>query len=67
MRCFICDSTLSEETIHWNHDHGDWEPCPECLLAIAEVFEDPLDEEEISRILEMEDEEGFYEMDDDFP
>lgn len=59
MRCHICNSTLGESEVKFNKDHNDWEPCQTCLLAIAEIFEDPLDEEEIDRSLE-EELENYY-------
>jgi len=51
MRCAICDAALNEDTISWNHDHKEWDPCPDCLRAIDEVFNTNYDEEEITRIL----------------
>ena len=36
MRCHICDRLISEPV--YNRDHGEWEPCKECL----EVIEDTL-------------------------
>ena len=53
MKCFICDKELKTEEIIWNTLADEWEPCPECLLVISEVFND-LDEEEITSILEFE-------------
>lgn len=38
MRCNICDKEL--ETVHFNRDHGDFDPCPECLEIIENVFSD---------------------------
>lgn len=54
MRCAICDATLSPESVQWSHTHNDWEPCPSCLVAISEVFNTDMDEEEITRVLEDE-------------
>ena len=51
MHCFICDSMLTEDTISWNHQHGDWDPCPDCLRVIDEVFNTSYDEEQITQIL----------------
>ena len=44
MRCAICDATLNPSEIAYNHDHDEFEPCGTCLEAIANVFEDHLDE-----------------------
>ena len=54
MRCHICDNTLSGEQVSWSRLHQEWEPCPTCLLAISEVFTDPLDEDEITYLLDKE-------------
>lgn len=54
MRCRICDVVLSPESTHWNSDHEEYDPCPTCLMIIAEVFDDPLDEDEITWLLEHE-------------
>lgn len=54
MHCHICDAELSTDSIHWNNDHKDWDPCPTCLMEIAEVFSDPLDEDEVTRLLVLE-------------
>lgn len=54
MRCHICNTILEPEHIHWNMDHKDFDPCPRCLMEISEVFEDPLDEDEITRLLDFE-------------
>ncbi len=53
MRCFICDVVLSEKEVKFNTDHKDFEPCTSCIDAVNEIFE-PLDEEEISRLIEEE-------------
>jgi hypothetical protein len=53
-RCFICDKELKTEEIIWNELAQEWEPCPECLLIISEVFKDGLDEEQITWLLEEE-------------
>jgi hypothetical protein len=53
MRCHICDVVLSEKEVKINSEHKDFEPCTTCLDVINDVFE-PLDEEEISRLLEEE-------------
>lgn len=66
MRCYICDAVLSPDSTHWNSDHDEYDPCPTCLIAIAEVFEDPLDEDQITWLLEQEDDD-FSEDDVDFP
>ncbi len=67
MRCDICDNTLSPETIHWNSDHEEWDPCPTCLIAISEVFDDHLDEEEITWLLENDEEFEEIPEDVEFP
>jgi len=54
MRCHICDNTLSGEQVSWSRLHQEWEPCPTCLIAISEVFTDPLDEDEITYLLDKE-------------
>ena len=51
MRCFICNAILLPEEVKFNKKHEEWEPCNRCLHEIEEVFEDPLDEEEIDRLL----------------
>ena len=53
MRCHICNSELKENSIQWNNDHQDWDPCPTCLIEISEVFTDD-SEEEITAQLEGE-------------
>ncbi len=35
MRCFICDSALSE--VHSNSDFEDYEPCGTCLVVIKDT------------------------------
>lgn len=59
MRCYICDSVLSPESTRWNAEHEDYDPCPTCLMIISEVFDDPLDEGEISYALMQENPELF--------
>lgn len=54
MRCHICNATLGDSEVRFNKDHDDWEPCGTCLTIIAEVFEDPLDEEEVDFALDDE-------------
>ncbi len=54
MKCAICDQTLSPTEVQWNSLHEDWDPCSTCQLIISEVFEDPLDEDEITRLLDEE-------------
>lgn len=54
MRCYICQTVLTESSIQWNNDHKDWDPCPTCLIEINEVFSDPPTEEEITAQLEAE-------------
>jgi hypothetical protein len=54
MKCYICDATLSETGVHWDADHQDWAPCPSCQAVINEVFDDPLDEDEVTTALEQE-------------
>lgn len=46
MRCAICNAVLGEKEIKFNTDHQEFDPCSTCLDAIAEVFEDPLEEDE---------------------
>ena len=53
MKCFICDATLSEDSIQWNSQHEDWDPCPTCLIEIGELFNDD-SEEEIAEKLRLE-------------
>jgi len=50
MRCAICNSELKENSIQWNNDHQDWDPCPTCLIEISEVFTDDSDEEITAQI-----------------
>ena len=54
MKCNICDSTLKGEDVIWSALYEEWEPCPTCLIAINEVFEDQLDEEQVTYLLEEE-------------
>lgn len=56
MRCHICDSVLGPTDVAWSTLHDEFDPCPSCLLAISEVFND-LDDEEIM-------EEIYYEFPD---
>ena len=49
MRCFICNSILKPEDVKYNRKyeddkHGPFEPCPKCLIAIADVFNDHEDD-----------------------
>ena len=53
MRCHICNAALSPETIHFNRQHGDFDPCPTCLTVIGEVFSD----EDVPEETEIEEEE----------
>ena len=53
MRCAICDATLGEDSIQWNNQHHDWDPCPTCLIAISELFNDD-SEEEITEQINLE-------------
>ena len=45
MRCHICDATLGEDSVQRNNQHNDWDPCPTCLIAISELFNDDSEEE----------------------
>jgi hypothetical protein len=54
MKCHICDKTLSPEEVHWSKDHGEWDPCGSCLMAIEDVFNDGYDEEQITAMLDEE-------------
>ena len=45
MRCHICNSELP--SVNFNRDHGDIDPCPTCIIAISEVFTDPVPEEDL--------------------
>ena len=51
MKCACCDKELSETEVVWNNDCGCWEYCTTCLLEIADVFSDPLTEDEIDQAL----------------
>ena len=31
--------------MQWNNQHNDFDPCPTCLLAISELFNDDSEEE----------------------
>lgn len=60
MRCYICNAVLQPEEVHFNRKYDDQkygpvEPCRKCLLEIAEVFEDHLDEDELDFTLLDED------------
>jgi hypothetical protein len=57
MKCHICDATMSGDSIQWNPDHQDWDPCGTCLMVISEVFTDHLDEDQIDWALAEEWEE----------
>lgn len=63
MRCHICNKTLVPEEIKFDRDHNEFNPCFECLNVIAEVFADPLDEDEIVRLLDLEDQnDSLYQL-----
>ena len=66
MRCAICDATLNPSEIAYNHDHDEFEPCGTCLEAIANVFEDHLDEDEVRVIVERDEREMFGDDESDF-
>lgn len=59
MRCYICDRALSETEIAEDPRHGTFDPCSTCLTIISEIFSDPLDEDEITYLLEEEEPEVF--------
>jgi hypothetical protein len=52
MKCFICNKTLESEEIKQNRDHKDFDPCRGCLEVIYHVFEDPVSEDDVDRLLE---------------
>ncbi len=54
MRCAICDRQLSVEEIKIDPRYETYDPCGTCLEVIENVFSDPLDEDEITRLLEEE-------------
>ena len=54
MRCEVCDKTLSETEVSYNNDCQQWEYCTTCLIAIAEIFEDHMTDEEVSFALDEE-------------
>lgn len=37
MRCHICNRVLSEP--HFNQDHGDYDPCDQCLAVIQDTLD----------------------------
>lgn len=41
-KCYICDASI--ESIQFNSDHGDIDPCSKCLQIISEVFGDEEDD-----------------------
>lgn len=45
MKCHICDATLGETEVKYNHNYKEFEPCGTCLREINEVFEDYIEEE----------------------
>lgn len=63
MRCYICDAILSKDEAQYapHNDRHKWEPCGSCLAQIDEVYDDPLSEEEIDRLIEWEEETGALE------
>ncbi len=61
MRCFICNSGLNPEEIHYDkryegEKYGPYVPCGTCMNEIHEVFDDHLTEEELDRLFEDSDE-----------
>lgn len=54
MKCYICDKTLEQDEIKLHPLIKKWEPCGTCLAVIGEVFEDGLDEDEVTRLLTIE-------------
>ena len=44
MRCYICDSALSDEEVQFNRVHDDWDPCGTCKQVIKDVFKEDRDE-----------------------
>ena len=59
MRCYICNSEIpaGEVTFDRRYNHqrfGPVTPCVPCRIEIDAVFEDPLSEEEIDRLLDEE-------------
>ena len=54
MKCAICDKTLTAEEIKFDRDHKSWNPCFTCLNIVADVFSDPLDEDQIQYLLDLE-------------
>lgn len=55
MRCHICDASLSKPS--FNSDHQEYDPCITCLEVIADVFSDPLEEDERTDVVEATPEE----------
>lgn len=60
MKCHICDATLKVEEIKQHPITEEFEPCRFCLEVISEVFEDGLDEDEVTKRLEEEWGENYY-------
>ena len=57
MRCSICDRVLQPDEVKLNSQYGEFDPCGTCLAVIDDVFSDPLDEDEVTYLLEHETEE----------
>lgn len=51
MKCYICDRDLAQDEIKLHPEIKKWEPCGTCLHIISEVFDDGLDEDEITELL----------------
>ena len=37
MRCYICNAVLEDDSVNYNEDHGDYDPCPSCLSVIEDL------------------------------
>lgn len=72
MRCYICNSILGAEEVHYDtryedDKHGPYSPCAKCLFVIDEAFEDPINEEEVDFILNEDVDQIPQEEDGDVP
>lgn len=51
MRCYICNTILKPEEIQIHPQIKAFEPCGTCLEVISEVFDDKLEEDEVTKLL----------------
>jgi hypothetical protein len=61
MHCYICDR--EHDNVAFNKDHNRFDPCPTCLAAVAEVFGEEQDADEVESPEEFLELENQYELD----